>query len=442
MSYLGRVNYTLNGKYLLTASFRADGSSRFGADHKYGFFPSAALAWRISDESFMSGIDAVSDLKLRASYGVTGNQEIGNYQSLLLLSVAGEAVYNDLVYVGIAPSGLANPDLRWETTSQFDVGLDIGFLENRITGTFDVFQKKTYDLLMYLPIPRTSGFTSSLQNVGDIKNTGFDFSITSRNLVGNFTWQTTLIGSKVVNEVTSTGPLDRILTGGLAFAEQMTLIETGYPMNSYYGYKVDGIFQTQAEVDASGQSTAKPGDLKIKDVDGDGAITAEDRTIIGDPYPDFSLGLDNTFSFKGVTLSVFFEGNLGQDMMNFQITGSETPIETIRNRMDYVLDHWTPSNTGSENPSFVSQDRTYQINERIIDDATYLRLRSLRLSYAIPVKKIRALSVFATGQNLLTFTNYRGYDPDVNAFGNSEVRADYGAYPLARIFTVGLNVGF
>jgi TonB-linked SusC/RagA family outer membrane protein len=442
LSYLGRVNYTLLDRYLLTASFRVDGSSRFGADHKFGYFPSVAAAWRVSDEAFMSNIDVLSDLKVRASYGVTGNQEIGNYQSLLLLSVAGEAVFNDLVYVGIAPSGLANPDLRWETTAQFDAGIDIGFLNNRITGTFDVFSKNTYDLLLSLPIPRTSGFTASLQNIGDTKNTGFDFTITSRNLIGDFTWATTLIGSKVKNEVTNTGPLEQILTGGLRFAQNMTVIQEGYPMNSYWGFQVEGIFQTQAEVDASGQPTAAPGDLKIKDVSGDGIINDEDKTILGDPFPDFAFGLDNTFSYKGVSLSLFFEGTVGNEMLNAEIIQAEMPIETIRNRMDYVLDRWTPSNTGSENPSFSSQSLAYVINERIIEDASYLRLRTLRLSYAIPVKKIRSLSLFATGQNLFTLTNYRGYDPDVNTFGNSEIRADYSTYPLSRIYTIGLNVGF
>jgi len=441
LSYLGRVNYSLLDKYLLTASFRVDGSSRFGEDHKFGYFPSVALAWKMTEEPWLKDLDFISNLKLRTSYGITGNQEIGNYESLMLLSVAGQAVFNDNVYVGISPSQLGNPDLRWETTAQFDAGFDLGVFDDRIAFSFDYFHKKTFDLLLYIPIPRTSGFTTSLQNVGDTKNTGFEFSVTSRNLIGRLGWTTTLIGATAKNEVVNLGTAEQILTGSLRFCTEMTIIDEGLPMNSYYGYVVEGIFQSTEEIAASAQTTAKPGDLRYKDISGDGMISSADRTVLGDPYPDFTFGVDNTFTYKGFELNLFFEGSVGNEMLNVEAVNAETPIESIRNRMSYVLDRWTPTNTDSENPSFNSTSVTYAINSRVVEDASYVRLKNLRLSYTVPVKGIRSLSVFATAQNLFTFTNYRGYDPDVNAFGNSNVKVDYSTYPLSRIYTVGLNLG-
>ncbi|QGY42562.1 SusC/RagA family TonB-linked outer membrane protein [Maribellus comscasis] len=441
LSYLGRINYSFSDKYLATASFRIDGSSRFGADNKYGYFPSGALAWRVSNEDFMKAQELISNLKLRASYGLTGNQEIGNYESLLLLSTSGQAVFNDNLYVGIAPTQLGNADLKWETTAQWDFGFDFGILNNRISGTFDYFRKNTFDLLLNLPIPRTSGFTTSLQNVGDTKNTGFDFSITSRNLTGDFKWSTTFIGSVAKNEVTNLGDLEEIQQGYIRFYSGVTIIREGLPLNSYYGYQVEGIFQSEEEIAESAQPNANPGDLRYKDVSEDGSISAADRTILGDPFPDFSFGFDNTFSYKGLELNIFFEGMVGNELLNMERVNAETPIETPRNRMAYVLDRWTENNKDSKNPSFTETSQTYGINSRTVEDASFLRLKSLRLSYSIPTRHIRSLSVFATAQNLFTITNYSGFDPDANAFGQSNIKLDYGTYPLSRIYTIGLNIG-
>ena len=419
-----------------------DGSSRFGADNKFGYFPSVAFAWKLKEEPFLKNLKVISDLKLRTSYGVTGNQEIGNYQSQLLLSVAGQAVFNDNLFIGISPIQLGNPNLKWETTRQFDIGVDFGILNDRISGSFDYFVKNTNDLLLNLPISRTTGFTTSMQNVGDTKNTGFEFSITSRNLTGKLGWSTTLVGATSRNEVTYLGSLNQILQGGVRFVGDMTIIKEGLPLNSYYGYVVEGIFQTTDEIASSAQPTAKPGYLRFKDINGDSTITAADKTVLGDPFPDFTFGLDNTFTYKGFELNIFFEGMVGNDMLNAELINSETPVETKRSRMSHVLDRWTPDNTDSKNPSFASSIVTYAVNSRVIEDASYFRLKILRLSYAVPYKRIRSLSIFATAQNLFTITNYSGYDPDVNTFGQSEVKVDYSSYPLSRIFTFGLNVGF
>jgi TonB-linked SusC/RagA family outer membrane protein len=442
LSYLGRANYSFKDKYLLTASFRIDGSSRFGEQNKYGYFPSVAFAWKLGEEGFIKQLNTFSDLKFRASYGQTGNQDIGDYQSLVLLGVTGSAIFNEGQVVGISPVQLGNQNLKWETTKQFDAGLDFGFLNNRITGSLDYFVKNTFDLLLYLPIPLTSGFGTSLQNVGNTRNSGFEFLITSKNLVNQFKWSTTLNGSTIKNKVTSLGPVDEILQGGMRFIDQFTIIRPGDPINSYYGYKVAGIFQSAEEVTASAQQNAKPGDIKFVDINGDGSITPADRTILGNPFPDFSLGLSNNFSYKGLTLDVFLEGVLGNEMLNFTKIDSESPIEFRRNRMAYVLDRWTDDNHTNKNPSFNSNSGR-PVNSRVVEDASYVRLRSVQLGYnfsRIP-KFVRSLSIFASAQNLFTITNYTGYNPDVSSLGSSNLRVDYYSYPLSKIYTIGINLG-
>jgi TonB-dependent starch-binding outer membrane protein SusC len=451
ISYLGRVNYSLLDRYLFTTSFRIDGSSKFGEGNKYGFFPSVALAWRLSDEQFVRDLNVFSDLKLRGSWGLTGNQEIGIGKSLILLAPAMPAIFNGTQFNSMAPIQLSNPNLKWETTRQFDIGLDFGFLEGRISGSFDYYIKSTYDLLLDLPIPSTTGHSFSFQNVGDTRNRGIDFIINTVNVTGNFNWATTLNVSTLKNEVINLGGLPQIFQGTMRFVNDPTILKVGHPMNSYYGYVVDGIFQTQQEIDGSAQPNAKPGDLKFRDITGgpegepDGIITAADRTILGDPIPNLMVGFNNGFNFKGFMLDVFFEGNFGHQMLNFTRIDSENPIEERRNRQTYVLDRWTPDNPSTTNPSFVgSVGRTRAMNSRVVEDASFVRLKNIMLGYNFPtvnIRGMRALTVYATAQNVLTFTNYSGNNPDVNALGDSNVMADFAAYPLARVFTVGINIG-
>ncbi|WP_300435548.1 TonB-dependent receptor [Christiangramia sp.] len=444
LSYLGRLNYTFKDKYLITGSFRADGSSRFGEDKKYGYFPSLALGWKIDKESFMEGLNDISILKLRSSYGITGNQAIGNYNSLVLLGTAGEAVFNDQQFVGIAPIQLGNPDLKWETTKQFNIGLDYGFFKSRITGSMDYFYKETSDLLLNLPIPSTSGFLNSLQNVGDTKNSGFEMSINSKNFVDDFKWSTSLNFAFLHNEVTNLGDLPFILQGDTRFLFDYTILREGEPINAYFGYKTEGVFQSQEEVDASAQPNANPGDLKFVDDNGDGVLNATDRVILGDPFADFTFGLSNNFEYKGFNLSVFLQGSMGNDLLNFTRVDSENPFSDLRNRQSYVLDRWTPDNPTDRNPSFINQDVSRAINDRVVEDASYLRLQNLSLNYTFPNLKVRAiknLSISATGQNLFTITDYSGFNPDVNTLGTSNLRIDYNSYPLARIYTFGIKIG-
>ncbi|KQS27794.1 hypothetical protein ASG33_15340 [Dyadobacter sp. Leaf189] len=446
LSYLGRINYNLFDKYLLTASIRADGSSRFGDNNKYGVFPSVALGWRIKDELFLKNVRSVTDLKFRASYGVTGNQDIGSYKSLVLLGPQGQAIFDGAPYVGISTTQLPNPDLKWETTTQLDLGIDFGVLDNRLTGSIDYFHKQTKDLLLQLPVPRTTGFTTTFKNVGGLKNSGFELGLNSINITAPFTWRTAANFSTIKNEVTDLGALPFILGGSAGFTNDFTIIRKGDPLNAYYGYIVDGVFQTGEDIASSAQPLSRPGEYKYRDVNGDGAINSQDRTILGSPFPKFTYGLNNDFTYGPFNLSFFFQGVQGSKMFNLNRTESENPISFRRNRLlETYTDRWTPTNPTNKNSSAVPVAVAYtsNVNSRAVEDASYLRLKTLQLTYNFPTAKwkyVRNVQIYITGQNLFTITKYTGYDPEVSAFGTSNVRADYNAFPLSRTYTAGLSI--
>jgi TonB-linked SusC/RagA family outer membrane protein len=446
VSGFARLNYNILDRYLLTGTFRADGSSRFGENNKVAYFPSGALAWRISNESFFPETEFIEDLKLRASIGISGNQEIGNGNSQILLGRGPVAVLDGIELESIAPIQLANPDLRWETTQSFNVGVDMSFLAGRINGSIEYFKNTTRDLLLALPVPTTTGFGTSLQNVGDTENSGFEFNVVSRNLTGELSWTTNFNFATLNNEVVSLGELPRILQGGVRFLNDFTLLQPGVPMNSYFGYEYAGVFQSESDISSSPtQANSYVGGRKFRDINGDGTITPEDRTVLGNPFPDLTLGLNNVFRYKGFQLEIFFEGRFGYELANVTNIDSENPIDDLRNRQRYVLDRWTPSNTNTDVPSFISPSRTFDFNSRVIEDASFLRLRNFRMAYSFPGlenEKITGLTVYLAGQNLLTFTDYRGYNPDINVFGSSNTVVDYAAYPLARTYSLGVDFKF
>lgn len=447
-SFLGRLHYSIRDKYLITASFRADGSSRFGENNKYGFFPSAAIGWRLSDEKFLNQIDELSELKLRASYGLTGNQEIGSYNSLVLLGPQGQAVLGGSAQVGIAPTQLPNPDLKWETTSQFNIGADFGLWNNRINGTVDYFYKTTRDLLLALPIPRTTGFSTTLRNVGSLKNTGFELGINTVNLTGKIGWKSSINLSTARNEVTDLGGLPFILSGSAGFTNDFTIITKGQPLNAFFGYLVDGVFQLNDNITDSPQPLSRPGEYRYADINGDGVINASDRTILGSPFPDFTYGFGNEFTYGNLSLNFFIQGVKGSTIFNINRTESENPISFRRNRLaETYTDRWTPENPTNKNSSAIPVAVSYasNINSRAAEDASYVRLKNVQISYNVPLGgagAVKNLQLYATGQNLLTITKYSGADPEASAFGISNVRADYNAYPLTRIYTLGANIGF
>lgn len=446
LSYLGRVNYSLLDRYLLTVSFRADGSSRFGPNNRFGYFPSMAAAWKLSEENFFSQIRALSVLKLRASYGVTGNQEIPNFAYLTTFNNGRDVLMDDRRKTALSPSRNANPDLKWESTRQFNVGMDFGFFNGRIHSSLDYYHSLTTDLLLALPVPRSTGYATMLSNVGSMKNYGVEFQIDTRNLVGEFEWNTGFNISTNRNEVISLGPLDEIITGGLGFSTDVSITRPGDPIRSFYGYEVIGVWQENDDFSVVKDDVA-PGDLKLRDINGDSTITAEDRTIIGKTFPDFNWGFTNTFRYKNLELSAYLEGVHGISMLNNNMVDVYYPINFRRNKVaEPYLNRWTPDNPTNLYPSFVNPtvQGKREVNTRTVEDASFIRLQNVRLAYHLPVTNlgfIRNITLYASGQNLLTFTNYSGVDPAANANGGAVLKIDYNSYPFARTYMFGLNVG-
>ncbi|MFN8345389.1 MAG: TonB-dependent receptor [Spirosomataceae bacterium] len=448
LSYLGRVNYNLLDKFLFTASIRADGSSRFGENNKYGYFPSFAFGYKLTEEGFLP--KAFDELKFRASWGQTGNQEIANYASQLTFGSGPSAVFNNTVTTTVIPQRIANPDLKWETTTQFNVGLDGSIFNGRLSGTMDYFHKKTTDLLFNLPLPRASGYSSILSNVGSVENKGFELFLTSVNLhKKDFKWTTSLNFSAIKNKVLDLGRVDQIVTGdNQAIGGNTVIIKRGEALASYYGYVVDGIYKTAEEVKASAEPNAKPGYPKIKDLNGDGKITTADQTVIGTPFPKFTFGVQNSFSYKAFKLDVFFQGSKGANLLNINVIESIYPANFRRNALtEIALDRWTTANPDTKWPSGINTNAYggSKVNSMVMQDASYLRLKSVQLAYQVPLKNakfIKSLRLYTTGQNLYTWTNYLGFDPEANSYGGSNIRLDYSSYPLAKMFLFGLNAGF
>ncbi|MAO15633.1 TonB-dependent receptor [Flagellimonas pelagia] len=447
LSYLGRVNYNLFDKFLFTASIRADGSSRFGENNKWGYFPSFALGYKLDQEEFIP--DSFSQFKLRASWGQTGNQEIGNYASQLTFGTGPNVVFGGTISGSVSPQRIPNPDLKWETTEQLNIGLDFGISGGRFSGSLDYFSKESKDLLFDLPLPFASGYSSILTNVGEVKNSGVEFLFNSTNIVtDDFKWDTSLNFSAIKNEVVDLGRIESIVTGSVQAVGNTAIIQEGDPLASYYGYVVTGIFQEGDDIANSPQPTAQPGFPIFEDRNGDGAITPTDQTIIGTPYPDFTYGIQNSISYKNLTLDFFFQGQAGVDLLNINLIESLYPANFRRNRLAHqILDRWTPQNTGAKWPSGVNPNAygAGKVNTLTIQDASYLRLKNVRLSYNVPVQNIdflNSLQVYVTGQNLFTITDYVGFDPEANSFGRSNVRIDYSSYPLATTYMLGLTANF
>lgn len=448
ISYLGRVNYSYKNKYLLTASVRADGSSRFGPNNRFAYFPSAALAWKMHEEGFIKRISALDELKLRVSYGTVGNQNIANYLYFTSFSVGPSAIFGNTLTNSISPSRTANPDLKWEGARQADIGIDFSLFKRRISGSLDYYYRRTDDLLLDLPLPLSTGFAVKTQNIGDMKNTGFEITLNA-DIVrsANLNWNISGNFSKVKNEVLNLGPLSQIFTGGAGFLSNVTIIKPGQSLGSYFGYDVLGVWQTGDDF-TTASAGVKAGDLKYRDLDKNKIINADDRVIIGNALPDFTYGFSTTLEFKGFSLGAFFEGQHGASILNNQAVDSYFPIAFRRNKLAKpYLNRWTPGNPTNEYPSFVNPTSQGQqtVNSRTVEDASYLRFQSLRLAYNFNLSRTRViknLQVFMTGQNLVTITKYSGVDPAINALGDDIVKIDYSTYPLTRTFLLGINLGF
>lgn len=450
LSYIGRINYNLFNKFLLTATMRIDGSSRFGKNNKYGYFPSAAFAWKLHEHKFIKNLNVFDVLKFRTSYGVTGNQDIGNYLSITTYGKGGYLILDDKQSIGFEPLRIANPDLKWETTSQFNVGLDFGFFNNRLNFTTEYFLKKTYDMLFNKPIPTSTGFSSIMQNVGSIKNSGFELSVQSYNFVGDFSWITNFNLSTLRNRVLDLGGIPEMIhTNAGQSTSQIAIIREGEPINSFFGYKTDGIWQTQEEIIQSGtKDNVKPGDVKFVDQNNDGFVNTEDRVIIGKSIPSLTWGLGNELSYKNLSINFFIDAAHGFSILNNALVETYYPVSHRRNRLaEPLLNRWTPDNPTNKYPSFVNPagQGAKAVSDLTVEDGSYVRLQTVQINYNVPIKKnkfISKLGLYVTGQNLLTLTGYSGQDPAFNSYGNSTLRIDFNSYPTYRTYTFGVEITF
>ncbi|MCE7058790.1 TonB-dependent receptor [Dyadobacter sp. CY343] len=441
LSYFLRLNYKFSDKYLLSASARIDGSSRFGANSRYGFFPSVSAGWVLTEENFLKNNNVLSFLKLRGSYGSTGNSEIGDFPQLGLFS--GDAGYAGAA--GQRPSQLANPDLRWETTKQADFGIDFGLFNNRINGEIDYYEKKTNGLLLEVNVPATTGFAIKVANVGKLENKGFEFVLNTQNLIGKFKWSTSLNLAANRNKVTDIQ--DQIIEGGLA---NMSRVMEGQPVGVFYTVEYAGVDPANGNA-LFYKNTPTEGRTTVTN---NGYNTAQ-RVVAGNPNPKVVGGITNTFSFAGFDLNVFFNGVAG-NKLNFYGVGQYSSANGIYEDNQTVdqLNAWTPENPNTDVP----EARFYrgngnQASSRYIMDGSYLRLRSLTLGYNLPSTvtskiKMDRVRVYVSGLNLATFTNYKGWDPEVNTDDLSArdlkfaTGTDFYTPPQPRTILVGINVGF
>jgi TonB-linked SusC/RagA family outer membrane protein len=457
-SYFGRVNYDFKGKYIFNASFRADESSRFSEKNRVGYFPSVSGAWRIGDEPFAENLDFVNDLKLRASYGLTGNQDLSsfnaNFVNFNYLSLFSPGA-NYLQQAGYSPGALGNENLKWETTNQLDIGLDIGLFQ-KVTLTVDYYIKKTKDLLLSRPIPATSGFLTYVQNIGDMENKGLEVAVSATPIskTSGLTWKTdfniAFNRNKVVKLASDVPPF----ASGFA-----SWVEEGQPLGAFRGYKVESIFQSQEEISALNAAApdgtysvalTRAGDIKFADLNGDRELTGDDQEIIGSAQPDFIGGWTNTLTYKGIDFTVFAQFVYGNEIYNNTRSFSEG-MNGIFGQTREVLNRWTPTNTNTDMPRAVNGDpnNNRRVSDRWLEDGSFLRIKSVVLGYSLPKSimdriKMSNIRIYASAQNLFTLTDYSGLDPEVNTFSgnNTALGTDFLVFPQARTITFGVNVGF
>ena len=438
-SWIGRATYDYKSKYLVTANFRVDGSSKFGSDYRFGYFPAFSLGWRISEEEFLQGIrKQVDDLKIRFGYGIVGNDNLpGRYGYAGLVSSGSNYPIGGVIQPGTYQSTIENKSLKWEETEQYNIGLDAAVLNSRIIFTFEAYLKNTYDLLLEVPLPRSTGFDTGLQNVSKLRNKGLEFMVSSVNLDGDLKWNTDFNISFNRNEVTDL-EVESIVGGGVPGRGDASFTAEGNPLGMFYGYVYGGVDPATGNayyIDSKGESTFTP--------------APEDRKFIGNPHPDFFYGLTNTLSYKNFDLSLFIQGVQGNDILN--ATRIETEgMSDAKNQTIDVTRRWRQPGDATDIPkaSPNSTDNS-RVSTRFVEDGSFLRVKALTLGYNLPanlLSKVKLLNakVYVTGENLFTLTDYSGYDPEVNAFGgsNTVLGIDFGTYPQTRNLIFGLNLSF
>ena len=466
LSFFARGNYNYDNRYLFTATVRADGSTVFSNKNKWGFFPSFSAAWRVSEEAFMKDVEWVSNFKVRLGWGIVGNDRISNYLSMDLYEANKYGIGNNTVTV-LTPKQLKNANLKWEGASSVNLGVDLGFFDNRLNVTADFFIKDTKDLLLAQSLAHVTGFDSQMQNIGKIQNKGIELSFNSTNIqTRNFTWQTNFNISFIKNTLKGLASGVESMYARSGFDSNFTAYDyiatVGQSLGLIYGYEFDGIYQSsdfyttpdnqlilkEGITNNARYGTVKPGVVKYKDQDGDGIITTNDRTVIGNAMPKWYGGITNTFNYKGIDFCFMFQFNYGNDIYNATRLYATQSRSGRRNMLAEVADRWSPTNASNKVPS---QDG-YIVNDvysRFIEDGSFLRLKNITLGYTLPHKWTRKfhaskLRIYATGQNLFCISGYSGYDPEVNSASSNPMTPglDWGAYPKSRVFTFGIDLQF
>lgn len=462
-SFFGRLSYDYKEKYLMTVSVRHDGSSRFGSNAKWGTFPSVSLGWKLNEENFLKDVSWINLLKLRASYGTSGNDRIGDYQYLSLLGTY-NAAYGNALQNGAAAQNINNEDLQWEQTKSFDVGFDFTAFRNRIQFNFDYYVNTTNHLLFDVPVPYATGFDSQLVNLGKIRNKGWEVDLTTHNLTGAFQWTTNLNLSHNSNKVLDMGTIEQFT---VTMNGQQFITKVGGPISQFYGYKTDGILTPEDMANGvpimDGQEV---GNSKIVDINKDGKITTADMTTIGNNLPDLTWGFTNRFSYKNFELSVLLQGQFGGDVLNLGARHNDDGVWCAPRRIysrwvhsyvpeeyqdclprEYMAAHGIDWSWDGETPSAIGSNGG-ETDTRVYS-ATYMRIKNITLSYTFPksiLQKIHlgGLKVYGSVDNVYTFTNYPGFTPETSSYGNGTTMlgVDYSTYPLSRKFTVGVNVSF
>ncbi|QKZ14021.1 SusC/RagA family TonB-linked outer membrane protein [Spirosoma sp. KUDC1026] len=453
LSLLGRINYGFKDRYLVTAAVRQDGSSKFSPQNRNSVFPSLALGWRLSEEEFIKKLNVFSNLKLRGSWGVTGSQAINPYATLSTYGTTFAAFNNSAATAGVILGNPGNTNLKWETTRQVDVGLEMEFWNGRLRFEADYFKKNTTDLLLNVAIPSYAGGGTQTRNVGEIENRGFEFSLGGTPVdKGGFRWETSLNLSTLKNQVISLGGLPRLGTGtgvggGMSTTNEFMLMP-GEPLGSYWGLQYLGTFKP-GEADLASRFGRVPGDPHYQDLNNDNSITTDDFQIIGRAFPKATGGWNNTFTYKGLTLNVFFNAVFGVDKLNYTraaaLSGSGDARQFI---LTEVRDYYRPGNETSDVPAFSRTYQPFTQSSRFLEDGSFVRLKNVTLSYNVPTGFLRdkaTIRVFASATNLLTFTKYKGPDPESSNVGSgtdTAIGIDYGSYPNSKAYTIGLNLGF
>ncbi len=474
LSYLTRVNYNYKNKYFLSGVIRRDGSSRFGENNKFGYFPSVSAAWQVSDEDFIRNISTISNLKFKASYGVSGNNQIPNYGPIGLLG-ASNYVYGSNLANGLTVTNIENPDLKWEKTNMFNTGFELGLFRNRINLSAEYYHSITKDLLLNVPVPDITGFATQLTNIGRLRNRGFELNLNTKNIAKkDFNWSTDFNLSLNRNKVLQLGPGN----APLIYTDFVVTVKTevGQPISNFYGYIFDGVYKNQAEIDAGpakGDGITTPGDPKVRDVTGDGKITEADRTTLGNNQPNFIAGLNNSFSFKGIEFSFLFQGSFGGEITN-QLIRYNGIWNGGRNAYAEVANYWKSESDPGDGTHFkpTISPKGYQekFSSYWVEDATFVRLRNIRISYALPTKlltrtPVKGARIFVNAENVHLWSKYLNYDPEnttynstsySNIFSNATptttssvgvptgafVGVDYGSYPNPRVITFGAKLDF